>query len=62
MKVTCCRCGKTYEYDYGTGVIKETIDLKNGNVCHIIECPHCGLRHYIGWFKWAPWKEVKSVE
>jgi len=58
MRVVCCKCGNTYEYEHGTGVIKRTIDLGEGNVVDVIECPHCGLRHYVGWFKWAPWRSA----
>jgi len=51
MKVVCCDCGKTYEYEYGTEVLRERIDLKDGNIADRIKCPHCGLEHLVIWVK-----------
>ena len=49
MKVTCCDCGKSYLYP--EECVKETIDLKDGNVADRIKCPHCGLEHLVVWVK-----------
>jgi len=53
MKVVCCECGNLYEYEYDKGTILRTIDIGFGNIMHIIQCPHCGLRHTVYWSKYG---------
>ena len=50
MKVKCCDCGKTYEYDMMQNVVN-TFDLEYGNMAQIVKCPHCGLMHLVVWAK-----------
>lgn len=64
MKVTCCRCGETYDYEYGSICMQKTIELGEGNIVDIIKCPHCGLSHFVIWIKkLSPeeWAVVRSM-
>jgi len=63
MKLVCCDCGKGYEVEWTPPKnIKRYIDLGYKSAGAIIECPHCGLKHYLLIIKLRPKLEEGSEE
>ena len=48
MKVTCCTCGKTYDFEAN---VYQVIQLPDNNCLERLKCPYCGLEHQVIWVK-----------